>query len=81
MKSLIELIDKLEGSNFNKEEISKLKIKYLEICSRICHSQKYSAEDAEYLIDHMTRVGNNLFDPYRPSLLLSFYELMDEITK
>lgn len=78
MKSLI---DKFEGSDFNKEEISKLKIKYLEICARIRHSQKYSTEDAEYLIDYMTRVGNNLFDPYRPSLLLSFYELMDEITK
>lgn len=70
---------KFDGYDFNKEEISKLKIKYLEICARIRHSQKYSTKDAEYLIDNMTRVGNNLFDPNRIELLISFYKLIDEL--
>lgn len=70
---------KFDGSDFTKEEINNLKIKYLEICARIRNSEEYSTEDAEYVIDEITRIGNTLFDPREPSLLISFYELVDEL--
>lgn len=70
---------KFDGSDFTKEEINNLKIKYLEICARIRNSEEYSTEDAEYIIDEITRIGNTLFDPREPSLLISFYELVDEL--
>lgn len=70
---------KFDGSDFTKEEINNLKIKYLEICARIRNSEQYSTEDAEYIIDEITRIGNTLFDPREPSLLISFYELVYEL--
>lgn len=70
---------KFDGSDFTKEEINNLKIKYLEICARIRNREQYSTEDAEYIIDEITRIGNTLFDPREPSLLISFYELVYEL--
>lgn len=70
---------KFDGSDFTKEEINNLKIKYLEICARIRNSEEYSTEDAEYIIDEITRIGNTLFDPRESSLLISFYELVYEL--
>lgn len=71
--------NKLVGSTFTGEEINNLKIKYLEICARIRNSEEYSTEDAEYIIDEISRIGDTLFDPREPSLLISFYELVDEL--
>lgn len=71
--------NKLVGSGFTEEEINKLRIKYLEICARIHNSEKYSTEDAEYLIDEITRIGDTLIEPQEPSLLINFYELVYEL--
>lgn len=71
--------NRFDGSDFTKEEVNKLRIKYLEICARIRNSEKYSTEDAEYLIDYITRVGDCLFDPLKPHLLINFYDLIDEL--
>lgn len=71
--------NRFDGSDFTKEEVNKLRIKYLEICARVRNSEKYSTEDAEYVIDHITRVGDYLFDPSKPHLLINFYDLVDEL--
>lgn len=71
--------NRFDGSDFTKEEVNKLRIKYLEICARVRNSEKYSTEDAEYVIDHITRVGDYLFDPFNPHLLINFYDLVDEL--
>lgn len=71
--------NKLVGSGFTEEEINKLRIKYLEICARIRNSEEYSTEDAEYLIDEITRIGDTLIEPQEPSLLINFYELVYEL--
>ena len=71
--------NRFDGSDFTKEQINKLRINYLEICARIRNSEDYLTEDAEYIIDEITRIGNTLFDPQEPSLLISFYELVDEL--
>lgn len=71
--------NKLVGSIFTEEEINKLRIKYLEICARIRNSEEYSTEDAEYLIDEITRIGDTLIEPQEPSLLINFYELVYEL--
>lgn len=71
--------NKFDGSVFTEEEINNLKIKYLEICARIRNSEEYSTEDAEYLIDEITRIGDTLLDPREPSLLINFYELVYEL--
>lgn len=71
--------NKFDTSVFTEEEINKLRIIYLEICARIRNSEDYSTEDAEHLIDEITRIGDTLFDPREPSLLISFYELVDEL--
>lgn len=71
--------NKLVGSIFTEEEINKLRIKYLEICARIRNSEEYSTEDAEYLIDEITRIGDTLLEPKEPSLLINFYELVYEL--
>lgn len=71
--------NKLVGSVFTEEEINKLRIKYLEICARIRNSEEYSTEDAEYLIDEITRIGDTLIEPQEPSLLINFYELVYEL--
>lgn len=71
--------NKFDGSVFTEEEINNLKIKYLEICARIRNSEEYSTEDAEYLIDEITCIGDTLLDPREPSLLINFYELVYEL--
>lgn len=71
--------NKLVGSIFTEEEINKLRIKYLEICARIRNSEEYSTEDAEYLIDEITRIGDTLLEPKEPSLLINFYGLVYEL--
>lgn len=71
--------NRFDGSDFTKEEVNKLRIKYLEICARVRNSEKYSTEDAEYVIDRITRVGDYLFDPFKPHLLINFYNLVDEL--
>ena len=71
--------NKFDGSDFTKEQINKLKINYLEICARIRNCEQYSTKEAEYIIDEITRIGDTLFDPKRPSLLISFYELVYEL--
>ena len=52
---------------------------YLEICARIRNSEQYSTEEAEYIIDEITRIGDTLFEPQQPSLLINFYELVYEL--
>lgn len=71
--------NKFVGSVFTQDEINKLRIKYLEICARIRNSEQYSTEDAEYLIDEITRIGDTLFEPRQPSLVINFYELVYEL--
>ena len=71
--------NKFDGSVFTEEEINNLKIKYLEICARIRNSEEYSTEDAEYLIDEITRIGDTLLDPREPSHMINFYELVYEL--
>ena len=71
--------NRFDGSDFTKEEVNKLRIKYLEICARVRNSEKYSTEDAEYLIDEITRIGDTLIEPQEPSLLINFYELVYEL--
>ena len=71
--------NKFDGSDFTKEQINKLRINYLEICARIRNSQQYSTAEAEYIIDEITRIGDTLFEPQQPSLLISFYELVYEL--
>ena len=71
--------NKFDGSDFTKEQINKLRIKYLEICARIRNSEEYSTEEAEYIIDEITRIGDTLFEPRQPSLLINFYELVYEL--
>ena len=71
--------NKFDGSDFTKEQINKLRINYLEICARIRNSEQYSTEEAEYIIDEITRIGDTLFEPRQPSLLISFYELVYEL--
>lgn len=71
--------NKLVGSGFTEEEINKLRIKYLEICARIRNSEEYSTEDAEYLIDEITRIGDTLIEPKESRLLINFYELVYEL--
>ena len=71
--------NKLVGSTFTGEETYKLRIKHLEIRDRIRNSEEYSTEGAEYIIDEISRIGDTLFDPQEPSLLISFYELVDEL--
>lgn len=71
--------NKVVDTVFTEEEINKLRIKYLEICARIRNSEEYSTEDAEYLIDEITRIGDTLLEPQEPSLLINFYELVYEL--
>ena len=71
--------NKFDGLVFTEEEINKLRIKYLEICARIRNSEEYSTEDAEYLIDEITRIGDTLLEPHEPNLLINFYELVYEL--
>ena len=71
--------NKFDGSDFTKEQINKLRINYLEICARIRNSEQYSTEEAEYIIDKITRIGDTLFEPQKPSLLINFYELVYEL--
>lgn len=71
--------NKFVDSVFTEEEINKLRIKYLEICARIRNSEEYSTEDAEYLIDEITRIGDTLLEPHEPYLLINFYELVYEL--
>ena len=71
--------NKFDGSDFTKEQINKLRINYLEICARIRNSEQYSTEEAEYIIDKITRIGDTLFEPQQPSLLINFYELVYEL--
>ena len=71
--------NKFDGSDFAKEQINKLRINYLEICARIRNSEQYSTEEAEYIIDKITRIGDTLFEPQKPSLLINFYELVYEL--
>ena len=71
--------NKFDGSDFTKEQINKLRINYLEICARIRNSEEYSTEEAEYIIDEITRIGDTLFEPRQPSLLINFYELVYEL--
>ena len=71
--------NKFDGSDFTKEQINKLRINYLEICARIRKSEQYSTEEAEYIIDEITRIGGTLFEPQQPSLLINFYELVYEL--
>lgn len=71
--------NKFVGSVFTQDEINKLRIKYLEICARIRNSEQYSTEDAEYLIDEITRIGDTLFEPRQSSLVINFYELVYEL--
>ena len=68
-----------DGSDFTKEEMKKLEIQYLEICARIRNSEDYSAEEAEQLIDKIAKVGGNLYTPWKPHLMIEFYELIDEM--
>ena len=71
--------NKIVGTVFTEEEINKLRINYLEICARIRNCEQYSTEDAEYLIDEITRIGDTLFEPKEPTLLINFYELVYEL--
>lgn len=71
--------DKFDGSDFTKEQINKLRINYLEICARIRNSEQYSTEEAEYIIDEITHIGDTLFEPRQPSLMINFYELVYEL--
>ena len=71
--------NKFDGSDFTKEQINKLRINYLEICARIRNCEQYSTEEAEYIIDEITRIWDTLLKPQRPSLLISFYELVYEL--
>lgn len=71
--------NKIVGTVFTEEEINKLRINYLEICARIRNCEQYSTEEAEYIIDEITRIGDTLFEPQQPSLLISFYELVYEL--
>lgn len=71
--------NKIVGTVFTEEEINKLRINYLEICARIRNCEQYSTEDAEYLIDEITRIGDTLFEPQEPNLLINFYELVYEL--
>lgn len=71
--------NKFDSSVFTEEEINNLKIKYLEICARIRNCEQYSTEEAEYIIDEITCIGDTLFEPQQPSLLISFYELVYEL--
>lgn len=71
--------NKFDGSDFTKEQINKLRINYLEICARIRNSEQYSTEEAEYIIDEITHIGDTLFEPHQPSLLINFYELVYEL--
>lgn len=71
--------NKFDGSDFTKEQINKLRINYLEICARIRNSEQYSTEEAEYIIDEITSIGDTLFEPQQPSLLINFYELVYEL--
>ena len=66
-------------SDYTKEEMKKLEIQYLEICARIRNSEDYSTEEVEELIDKITGVGRSLYDPWKPHLMLDFYELIDEM--
>ena len=71
--------NKFDGSDFTKEQSKRLRINYLEICARIRNSEQDSTEEAEYIIDEITRIGDTLFEPQQPSLLISFYELVYEL--
>lgn len=71
--------NKFVGSVFTQEQINKLRIKYLEICARIRNCEQYSTEEAEYIIDEITRIGDTLFEPRQPSLVINFYELVYEL--
>lgn len=71
--------NKFDGSDFTKEQINKLRINYLEICARIRNSEQYSTEEAEYIIDEITHIGDTLFEPQQPNLLINFYELVYEL--
>ena len=71
--------NKFDGSDFTKEQINKLRINYLEICARIRNSEQYSTEEAEYIIDEITSIGDTLFEPQQPSLLINFYEWVYEL--
>lgn len=66
-------------SDYTKEEMKKLEIQYIEICARIRNSEDYSTEEAEELIDKITKVGRNLYDPWKPHLMIDFYDLVDEL--
>ena len=68
-----------DGSDFTKEEMKKLEIQYLKIYARIRNSEDYSTEEAEELIDNITEVGRNLYDPWKPHLMIDFYKLIDEM--
>ena len=68
-------------SDFTKEEMKKLEIQYIKICARIRYSKDYSTEEAEELIDKITRIGHNLYDPSKPHLMNDFYELIDELVE
>lgn len=68
-----------DGSDFTKEEMKKLEIQYIDICARIHNSEDYSIEEAEKLIDKITKVGRNLYDPWKPHLMIDFYNLVDNL--
>ena len=68
-----------DGSDFTKEEMKKLELQYIEICARIRNSEDYSAEEADELIDHITRVGKYLYNPRNQNLMINFYDLVDEL--
>lgn len=71
--------NKFDGSDFTEEEINKLRIKYLEICARIRNSGQYTEDEAERLIERITRIGRYLYDPWKPHLMIKFYEVIDEL--
>lgn len=66
-------------SDYTKEEMKKLEVQYLEICARIRNSEDYSTEEAEELIDKITKVGRNLYEPWKPNMIIDFYNLVDEL--
>ena len=66
-------------SDYTKEEMKKLENQYIEICARIRNSEDYSTEEAEELIDKITKVGRNLYKPWKPYLMIDFYNLIDEL--
>lgn len=66
-------------SDFTEEEMKTLEIQYIEICARIRNSGQYSEDEAERLIERITRVGRYLYDPWKPHLMIKFYEVIDEL--